>query len=129
MTSNAVRQPDERARALKALDLRIEGKTWTQIADTLGYADESGARKATARLLNRIEHEKVVELRELESFKLDAMQRAAWNDAVSGDMDAIKVVLQVHDRKVRLFGLAARWRCEWGRNLPPMSSSSSKRWS
>ena len=71
----------------------------------------------------------MVELREFESFKLDAMQRAAWNDAVSGDMDAIKVVLQVHDRKVRLFGLAARWRCEWGRNLPPMSSSSSKRWS
>lgn len=107
MTSKAVRQPDERARALKALDLRIEGKTWINIADTLGYADESGARKATARLLNRIEHEKVVELRELESLKLDAMQRAAWNEAVSGDLDAIKVVLQVHDRKVRLFGLAA----------------------
>ena len=107
MTSKAVRQPDERARALTALDLRIEGKTWSQIADALGYADESGARKATSRLLSRIEHEKVVELRELESLKLDAMQRAAWSEAVSGELDAIKVVLQIHDRKVRLFGLAA----------------------
>lgn len=35
------------------------------------------------------------------------MQRAAWSEAVSGDLDAIKVVLQLHDRKVRLFGLAA----------------------
>jgi len=35
------------------------------------------------------------------------MQRAAWSEAVSGELDAIKVVLQIHDRKVRLFGLAA----------------------
>jgi hypothetical protein len=26
------------------------------------------------------------------------MQRAAWNDVVPGDLDATKVVLQVHDR-------------------------------
>jgi DNA-directed RNA polymerase specialized sigma24 family protein len=44
MTSNAVRQLDERQRALKVVELRVQGHTYAQIAAVLDYSDGSGAR-------------------------------------------------------------------------------------
>lgn len=54
---------DDRHRAAKALDLRKSGVTYERIAAQLGYSDESGPRKAVDRLLSRIEHEGVLEMR------------------------------------------------------------------
>ncbi|TSD98881.1 hypothetical protein FOV72_03760 [Gordonia rubripertincta] len=98
---------DERTRAAAALELRRTGLPYHAIADRLGYADESGARKAVTRLLDRREAEGVAELRAVEGDRLDALQAAAWDAAVSGDLDAIKTVLSVIDRRCRLFGLNA----------------------
>ncbi|TYQ11601.1 UNVERIFIED_ORG: hypothetical protein L601_001500000150 [Gordonia westfalica J30] len=98
---------DERTRAAAALELRRTGLPYHAIADRLGYADESGARKAVTRLLDRREAEGVAELRAVEGDRLDALQAAAWDAAVAGDLDAIKTVLSVIDRRCRLFGLNA----------------------
>lgn len=73
----------------------------------MGYASEAGPRNAVDRLLGRIEAEGVTKLREIESMKLDVMQRACWQQAVSGDLDAIMTFLQVHAARVKLLGLAA----------------------
>lgn len=107
MTSNAVRQPDERAKAIEAVKLRRSGLPFREIAEQLGYADESGARKAVTRLLDRTEAESVDELRALEGARLDALQAAHWDAAVAGDTDAAKLVLGIVDRRCRLLGLNA----------------------
>jgi hypothetical protein len=41
----------------------------------------------------------------VEGERLDAMQRAVWAAAISGDTDAIKSVLAIMARRARLFGL------------------------
>lgn len=114
MTDNSVRQPDERQKALRAMQLRTAGATYRAIAESLDYADESGARKAVNRLLTRTEHDAVGELRDVEGERLDALQRAAWPAAINGDLDAIKTVLAVIDRRMKLYGLAAPVRVDVG---------------
>ena len=95
----------ERERAQSAVALRIEGRAYAEIADALGYSDESGARHAVSRLLDRREAESVEELRMVEGCRLDAMQAAVWDAALHGDLDAIKAVLGIMARRARLFGL------------------------
>ncbi|AFA74241.1 hypothetical protein GPOL_c32270 [Gordonia polyisoprenivorans VH2] len=107
MTNNSIPQPDERDRASTALALRIEGQPYRVIAEHLGYRDESGARKAVDRLLTRIEHERVDELRQIEGQRLDALMAGHWDAALAGDVDAARVVLGVIDRRAKLFGLNA----------------------
>lgn len=100
-------QPDDRVRAAEALALRRSGMRYDDIADRLGYGDESGPRKAVTRLLDRTEAEGIAELRRVEGERLDALQSAVWDAAVRGDLDAIRAVLQIIDRRARLFGLNA----------------------
>ena len=98
---------DDRVRATKALERRLSGATYATIAAELDYANESGPRNAVDRLLGRVEAEHAAELRRTESLRLDVLQSACWDQAATGDLDAIKTVLQIHDRRVKLLGLAA----------------------
>ncbi|MGB8379640.1 MAG: hypothetical protein WCG47_00100 [Dermatophilaceae bacterium] len=98
-------QPAERERALKALALRREGLPYRDIAERLDWKNEASARSAVTRLLTRIEYDEVAEMRAVEGERLDAMQRAVWAAAISGDTDAIKSVLAIMARRARLFGL------------------------
>lgn len=98
-------EPYERQRAARAVELRTSGKTYAAVATELGYADESGARKAVDRLLSRIEHEGATALRAIECARLDALTAAHWQAAIGGDIDASKVLLQVIDRRAKLLGL------------------------
>ena len=109
MSDPTQQRPDaeERTKAVEAVTLRRTGLSWREIADQLGYRDESGARKAATRLLGRVEVEAVGELRELEGQRLDALQAAHWNAALAGDVDSTKVVLGVIDRRTKLLGLNA----------------------
>ncbi|MGB3676531.1 MAG: hypothetical protein WA988_19035 [Candidatus Nanopelagicales bacterium] len=59
------------------------------------------------RLLRKVEHEGVAEMRQVEGQRLDRLQRAVWVNAVSGDLDAIKTTLGIMDRRAKLFGLNA----------------------
>lgn len=105
MPSKSVRQPAERERALKALALRREGLPYRDIAERLHWKNEASARSAVTRLLTRIEYDEVAEMRAVEGERLDALQRAVWAAAISGNTDAIKSVLAIMARRARLFGL------------------------
>ncbi|ORX01317.1 hypothetical protein [Mycolicibacillus trivialis] len=107
MPSKSKRQPAERERALKALALRREGLPYRVIAERLEWGDESSARYAVARLLDRTEAEEVAEMRYIEGERLDELQRTHWAAALAGDLDAGKMVLKVMERRARLFGLDA----------------------
>ncbi|MGW5920781.1 hypothetical protein ACWFPY_17490 [Nocardia fluminea] len=98
-------QPDERVKHRKALQLRLEGKTYAEIADELGYADESGAFRAVESILSRVESSGAAQLRKVETLRLEALFHAWWPAAIAGDEKAAGVVLRCHDRLAKLHGL------------------------
>jgi hypothetical protein len=101
-----IAQPDERDRQTKALELRIAGATYDQIAKTLEYADRTGAFKAVNAVLTRRESTAAAEYRELEDARLDLALRKVAPGVVAGDLKAIELWLRIHDRRVKLHGLA-----------------------
>lgn len=105
MPTNNRAQPDERDRQSKALSLRLEGKTYAEIANELGYS-ESGAYRAVEAVLKRVESAGADELRKVETLRLEALFRAWWPAALDRDEKAAGVVLRCHDRLVKLHGLA-----------------------
>ncbi|WP_374157430.1 hypothetical protein ACEWX3_19805 [Mycobacterium sp. G7A2] len=110
---------DERQRALKAMELRVQGHPYAQIAAALDYADESGARHAVSRLLARREAESVDEMRAVHGARLEAVLSSFWPATRSGDTDAARVVLRTLDGLAKLYGLNAPTRVAAG---PPVSA-------
>jgi hypothetical protein len=94
-----------RERATQAVQLRLAGLTFQEIADQLEYASRATAYKATIRALDQAAREPVERLREIENARLDAMQAGAWTKALAGDNAAIKTVLLIMERRARLNGL------------------------
>jgi hypothetical protein len=103
----------ERRRA--AVRLRIEGKSWQEIADLLGYDSKGGACKDVSRALQAAITDLALpleEYRQLELDRLDAMQEALWPKVLDGDTKAIDTALRLMDRRAKLLGLDAPTRTE-----------------
>lgn len=83
MPSKGRNRTVDHQRALDALQLRIRGMSWTDIADRLEYASASSVCQAVKRLQSKERHEGVKELRALEVQRLDALMEAHWDDAVA----------------------------------------------
>jgi len=94
-----------RKRAAAALELRIAGKRYQDIADELGYWGRGDAYKAITGLLNRVESDAADEIRKLEGVRLDKMLQGVWWGATHGDAVAIRSVISIMERRARLFGL------------------------
>ena len=94
-------------RQLKALDLRIAGATYEQIAERLGYAGRAAAYRGVQAILKRREQEPADELRKMEGERLDRLQLGLWNQAANGDREAIDRLLRLMKRRADLFGLDA----------------------
>lgn len=95
-------------RRTKAIQLRLAGADWTQIADTLGYADRAAACKDVTRALEShiaAQNSTAEVLRETELQRLDRLQRGLWPAAVAGDTRSADTVLRVIDRRMKLLGL------------------------
>lgn len=90
-----------------ALELRIGGKTYDQIADALGYSERGGAAKAVSRALAATIQEPADELRRLEAERLDALDRVLWPLALDGNLGAVARCLAIMARRAKLFGLDA----------------------
>lgn len=98
----------------KALELRLEGKSFRAIGEALDLSHE-GARQACLRGLRRLADESrgiAAELRALEDERLTAMLAAVWPKAKAGDLDAIDRVLRLGARRAKLWGLDAPKRYE-----------------
>jgi len=73
------------ARKQRAIQLKMQGLSYQQIADEMGYASRGTVYKIirgaqSARLSDAVE-----EHRELELARLDALQTAVWDQAMAGD--------------------------------------------
>lgn len=98
-------------RAARALELRLAGATYRDIAEALDIA-VSTAHADVAHALADIPRAEADALRALECRRLDALQAACWGPALDGDLAAVDRVLRIIDRRARLLGLDAPTRLD-----------------
>lgn len=121
-------------RDAEACRLKSRGLSYRAIAEQLGYADHSCARRGVERALAETVAEPAAELRQLELMKLDAMERAVLdvlerehvkvNDGevvkVDGKtliddapvLQAVDRLIKIGERRAKLLGLDAPKRLE-----------------
>lgn len=81
-----------------ALELRKGGATYDQIAQALGYADASGARKAVEKAIANIPTESAIDVKAIQIERLNHMLLVLWPKVQGGDERAIQTSLSVMDR-------------------------------
>lgn len=84
----------------KALQLREAGLTYEQIASQLGVS-YAQAYKDVNEALENTYREPADSLREVESRRLDALQRALWPKAMQGQLGAIDRLIRIQERVYR----------------------------
>ena len=104
--------PQVLEREAKVLELRRGGLTFDLIAKQLGYSHASGAHKAYLNACKRIVLSDVVEIRNIETERLDIAQAAIWNGVIRGDIPSITILLRIMERRARLLGLDSPTRAQ-----------------
>ncbi|MCA9241981.1 MAG: hypothetical protein KDA37_17340 [Planctomycetales bacterium] len=89
----------------KVVEAVAAGATYDEAAEQAGYASRSGAYKALWRALGDRAAEAVDEHRAIELARLDALQAALWERAMTGDVKAAGMVLRIIEQRTRLLGL------------------------
>ena len=93
------------ARRVRAVELLTSGCTYQQVADELGYTSRGTAYNVLAKALREQTTEAVTDLRTLESARLDALQHALWDAAMTGDVSAVNAIVKIVQARVHLNGL------------------------
>jgi hypothetical protein len=93
------------ARRLRCVELASQGLTYAEIASAVGYANKSSARKAVVAALAAREVDGVDMLRSLEVARLDELQLASWDHAMTGDPQAVDRVVRIINLRAKLLGL------------------------
>jgi hypothetical protein len=76
-----------------------------QVADQLGCTSRGTAYNVVAKALREQTTEAVTDLRELENARLDALQMALWDAAMTGDISAVVAVVKIVHARINLNGL------------------------
>jgi hypothetical protein len=100
----------EQNRRTAAADARLSGQSWSEVAASVGYRNARAAFTAVNAWLREQairDAETAEELRRLEAARLDKLQAALWDNAMSGDVQSVDKILKVSDRRAKLFGLDA----------------------
>jgi hypothetical protein len=100
---------------LAAFDLRRQGYSYREIAKRVGYADDSGARKAVNSTLARLTkevNESAEEMRAIETERLDQILTSIWPKALNGELLVIDRCLRIMDRRAKMWGLDTPARVE-----------------
>jgi DNA-binding CsgD family transcriptional regulator len=96
-------------RAGRALDLRIAGASYRQIAAQLNVSEKTAFYDVQKALgtLDAVNGAKAERLRDLEARRLDVLQVALTAGVRAGDPRAVLAAVRILDRRARLFGLDA----------------------
>ncbi len=100
---------ERRLKAKKAVELRLAGASYGQIAERLGVTP-SGAWRMVARELERVEkgvEESAKELRRMELMRLDRMMLGLWQDAITGNAPSVDRILRIMERRAQILGIDA----------------------
>jgi hypothetical protein len=99
--------PELAEKERKAVELRIAGYDYVEIAQQLGYADHTGALKAVRRALLRTMKPATETERALEVARMDRVLKGVWHWAERGQVESIDRVLKISKRRSELLGLDA----------------------
>lgn len=89
----------------KALELRLAGMTYEQIALECGWKVKSTAKRAVEREIALIPRESAVELKTMQLEVLNQSKLAIFRAVRSGDVFAIDRLLKIMDHEAKLEGL------------------------
>lgn len=92
-------------KAAKAVELRMEGKTFDEIAQECGYKNRQSAFDAVKRALLSIVREPAKELLTLDLERLDKMWGIHFLNAQAGDVQALSACMKIMERRAKLLGL------------------------
>src|SRR5450759_2240552 len=84
-------------RRIRAVELLASGCTYQQVADELGYTSRGTAYSVVAKALREQTAEAVTDLRDLENARLDSLQVALWDAAMTGDVTVSYTHLRAHE--------------------------------
>jgi hypothetical protein len=96
------------ARRAECFKLRMQGHTFPDIAQALGYNSKQSAWADYQAALRDARDDYTDDLEELRAFelaRLDAIAARAWAYDDAGEIKALDVLLKVADRRARLLGL------------------------
>ena len=95
-------------RAVKAMQMRLDHKSWEVIAKELGYDNPSGPYKAVMRYMEMFPAENVDEFRKIETKRMDFFREKVLESIKSEkflDLDRVESYLKITDRVYRLMGV------------------------
>src|SRR5690349_2835029 len=78
-----------RIKEQKAIALRLQGKTFEEIAAEVGYADRASAYMRVMNAIRREVVDNVADIRDLEVARIDAMVDSLWPVAM-GDVELVR---------------------------------------
>lgn len=96
------------ARRAECFKMRMQGHTFPEIAEALGYNSKQSAWSDYQAALRDARDDYTDDLEELRAFelaRLDAIAARAWQYDAAMDIKALDVLLKVSDRRARLLGL------------------------
>lgn len=102
----------------RAVELLAEGKTYDEVAQLAGYRHRGSAHRAVFQALADHEVEGVAKLRALEAARLDQLQVAIWDKAMTGDVGAVASTLRIMEQRQRLLGLKSHPQVGGHQNRP-----------
>lgn len=106
------RKYDMAVRSKKALQLKLAGASYPEIAKTLEISI-STAHGDVQRALKDIPRDEAAQMRQEESLRLDRLHRELWKEAINDDVSLIQRLplfdrlLKLADRRARLLGIDA----------------------
>ena len=95
------------AKVQAALEARLAGKTFDEIAKDVGWNSRHAAYMAVTRALDRQVREPATQLVDLELQRLDKMFELHFLNAQTGDVQATTAVLRIMERRAAMLGLDA----------------------
>lgn len=98
---------DAMQRAAQAYHLRIVGRTWTEIAAEVGFANDANAIRAVRRFAGRLPDPSPEETRTVWRDRMEHLWSLAARDAETGRPGALRAGVAIADRAARLDGLDA----------------------
>lgn len=120
-----------RLKAAQALNLRMEGKTFEDIAKELKYNSKQSAFDAVKRALDSVVREPAESLITLDLERLDVLWQIQYLGAQAGDVSALGACMRIMERRAKLLGLDATRRFdempEAGRAMLPVAITIERR--
>ena len=92
-------------RRTRAVELITAGNSYQQVADLLGYANRGSVHHVVQKALSRAASQAVEEHRQLAYDRLESLLQAVWEQALAGDLAAVRTALNVVTAECKLLGL------------------------